>query len=163
MVAPAFAVSELMLGEIPAAFSVELGWGPVRIVFTDQRVLVLWTGPHSFLPSKRTYVEWKLALPPVPSVRVAEGTWPGAAEPPAWELTNSAIFDVRVRMEHGLSPDRDVCDFSLAATSDGFRTTALGGLGVKKGGVGRFLARVPGPAPPVEQFLRGMPIASALR
>ena len=162
-VGPAFAVSEFMLGEIPAAFSVELGWGPVRVVFTDQRVLVLWTGPHSFLPNKRTYLAWKQSLPPVPRFRTAEGTWSDTPEPPAWELTNRAIVDVRVRVEHGFSPDPDVCDLSVTATGDGFRTTALAGLGVKKGGLGRFLARVPGPAPPVEQFLRGMPIASALQ
>lgn len=52
-----FRANELLLGGIPTAFSVLLGWGPVRIVFTDQRVLVLWTGPHQFLPNQRAYLE----------------------------------------------------------------------------------------------------------
>jgi hypothetical protein len=158
-----FTVKELLLGDIPTAFAASLGWGPVRIVFTDQRVLVLWTGPHQFLPSKHVYMEWKGALPPLPRTRLLDGTWVSGPEAPAWEFDNSAIIAIHVGKEHGLSPDPDVCDLSIEALSDGTRTTALGGMPLRRGSEGGVLWRVPGPVAPIEDFLRRMPIAAVVR
>jgi len=160
---PAFSVHELLIGDVPVAFSAALGWGPVRIVFTDQRVLAMWTGPHQFLPSPRLYRDWKASLPSLPPTRNLDGNWVNGPEAPAWDFDNSAILDIRVGKERGILTDPDVSDLSIKALSDGTRTTALGGMPLRPRSEVAMIFRVPGPAPPIEEFLRGMPIRAAVR
>lgn len=161
--APMFAVNELLLGEIPMAFSWEMGFGPVRIVFTDQRVLVLWTGPHQFFASMRIYRAWKASLPALPPARVLTGTWVAPAEPPAWDFDHSAITSVAVGPVHALPSDPDMSSLSIAAGTDGIRCTTMGGIPFRRGVEVVARWRVPGPTAPIEDFLRGMPIATVLR
>ncbi|MGA8303845.1 MAG: hypothetical protein WA691_10130 [Thermoplasmata archaeon] len=151
------------MGDIPTAFEVTLGYGPVRIAFTDQRILVPWTGPHQFLPSKRVYMAWKGAIPTLPRTRVLNGPWVAGTEAPAWEFDNSATIAVHVGKEHGLSPDPDVCDLAIKARSDGSRTTALGAMPLRPGSEGTMFWRIPGPAPAIDDFLRALPIAAVVR
>ncbi len=158
-----FAVNELLLGDIPMAFSWELGFGPVRIVITDQRVLVLWIGPHQFFPSTRIYKEWKASLPALSRTRELSGTWVAPAEPPAWEFDISAIVSVHVGKVHALPSDPDMCALAITATADGIRSTAIGGMQFRHGVEKVIEWRVPGPASPIEDFLRRMPVAQFVR
>jgi len=158
-----FILSELLIGDIPVAFGWDFGFGPVRIVFTDQRILVLWTGPHQFFPSMRVYKEWKASLPDTPRARVLSGPWVPPAEPPAWEIDNSEIVSARVGEVRAIPSDSGMCALIISAVTDGIRSTTMGGIQFRRGLEQALTWRVPGPAPPIEDFLRRMPVAQFLR
>ncbi|MCI4365940.1 MAG: hypothetical protein L3K10_07800 [Thermoplasmata archaeon] len=149
------------MGEIPTAFEVTLDWGPVRIAFTDRRIIVIWTGPHHFLPSRRSYFEWKRALPPLPPARTVGSPWVQGKGEIAWEFALSTVAAIRASQEHGLGTDPDVCDLAVETWWNGDRASTMGPppwAGRSDGGF-TLVWRVPGESSSLLQFLRKMPVA----
>jgi ribosomal protein L40E len=73
--AGALFLAEQQLGEIPRAFAIVNGIGPVRLVFTDQQIFIMNTGQHTMMPNRELYEEWKRASPAEAPWRFTEGPW----------------------------------------------------------------------------------------
>ena len=157
---------ELWLGEIPAAYCVQQRTGPVRVVFTDRRVLVLWTGPHEVLPRPSKYYAWKAARLPAPQTRMVGTLWQETSEPVAWDVDYAAIYEVQAEKPRGWPIDREVAVVTFQLGGDGVRMTPDGmPTGERLAGEETRSIRlwVPGEPEPVVAFLRQLPVARVVQ
>jgi len=154
---------EVWVGEIPNAFCVVRRWGPVRVVLTDRRVLVLWTGPYQFLPSPTMYKTWKSSLPLGPRTRLVGTPWFDPGSEVLWDVDYAAVHAARARRPIGIGIDRDVCDVYLTVWGDGVRMTTDGAPPENYLARGEFtpmvVLRVPGDPETIEQFFQKTPLA----
>ena len=155
--------AEQWIGEIPQAFVITFGWGPVRIQFTDRRMVVLNFGEHSIIPRPSVYNNWKRSLPTEVRWRSRSEPWCIPAEPICWVFENWAIAAAHADVEHGIGVDRDCCQLTLLVWNHGIRFSPLGpspeGWPQAHAPWMDFHWRVPGDPDGLTSFLRTMPFA----
>jgi hypothetical protein len=155
---------EWLAGEILSAYSITLTTGPVRISFTDRRVLVHWIGPSQLLPGPRLYAAWKSTLGGSPILRSVGRPWQEVQERLAWGFENTCVESIQATRERGIGIDSDVCHLRIRAAWGGITSAHSGPepwprLGPKPLTV---FWRVPGSATVLADLLRRMPIAFAV-
>jgi len=155
--------TEILVGEIPSAFAIGPACGPVRIEFTDRRMIVRWLAPPSLLVRRRVLEEWRSSLPATPPERLLGTPWSDRSEPVAWEIANSAIGAIRGTKEVGIGVDPGFSQLTVSAWWKGIRVAPMGplpwdGIVGRSGTVGAHW-RVPGAAEELDSFLRALPIA----
>jgi len=153
---------EQVVGEIPQAFTVLWGWGPVRLAFTDRHMFVINTGEHSLLPSPRLYSKWKAALPVENRFRFMSGPWQTPAYPIRWAFDNGAISGVNAHTPHGIGVDRDVGELDLSVYDAGI-VVLPGPVPSSRGGVAQFCWRIPGDVDGLRAFLCQLPFGAVVR
>lgn len=163
---PLTAPAEQIIGEIPQAFVITLGWGPVRIAFTDRHVYVMNTGEHSLIPRPSIYRDWKSTLPPQARWRSVSEPWRAPTDPIRWTFGNWAIASVVAEKEHGIGIDHDCCQLGLGVWKEGIQFSPAGsspqGFSEGRDPWIDFHWRVPGDPEGLTDFLRTMPFASVV-
>jgi hypothetical protein len=159
---PGSEVEEWTVGQILSAFSSTHLEGPVRITFTDRRVLVHWIGPHTLFVRPRIYAAWKATLAGFPIYRQVRGPWSDGMEPLAIAFDLECIHRLRAAPVHGIGVDRDVCQLVLFADESGVVRPVTGPTPFPLTGPeeGNWAWKVPGSAPVLRDFLLQMPVAS---
>ena len=157
---------EQLIGEIPQAFVITFGWGPVRIDFTDRQMFVMNIGEHSLIPRPSIYKNWKSTLRPEIPWRSLSEPWQIPAEPIRWAFENWAIAAVHAAEERGFGVDHDCCQLTLTVWNHGIRFSPLGpspeGWSQARAPWMDFHWRVPGDPNVLTGFLRTMPFASVV-
>ncbi|HTW77115.1 MAG TPA: hypothetical protein VMG14_05050 [Thermoplasmata archaeon] len=109
---------EPVLGEIPRAFQMTRGFGPVRIIFTASRILVYNDGDFRAFPSPDLYRSWRSALPSGDSWRITGAPLYPSLTPPLWNVENSGVVRVQVRQARGIGIEKDDIEIGIFLRPD---------------------------------------------
>ena len=154
--------SEMLLGEIPAAYSVGPLCGPVRIEFTDRRMIVRWMGTTSFMIHPKMWKGWMNALEPGPGARLVRAAWADRPEPVAWVIGYPSFGAARAFKRVGIGIDPGFCMLSVTAWWDGISHSPMGDSPVlppRRGQPAHAQWTVPGDEGALDAFLRQLPFA----
>lgn len=110
--------SDPVVGEINRAFQMTLGFGPVRLIFTRQRILAYNDGEYRTLPSASLYRQWKSALPTGQNWRVTSVPSLPFTTPPLWNIEVEGVLAARSRRPWGIGADADAASLTLAVRPD---------------------------------------------
>lgn len=132
--------------------------GPVRVLLTDRRLIVLWQGDHHLLPSRARYNAWRSGLAETLSWHLGDADPPRATEQLAWDIPNRLVSNLFAATMRGIGGDRRLSMLNIAVFSE-FLT------GSRE--LGRYGETVPllslvvyGPAESLNDFLRHTPLAT---
>ena len=149
--------AERVIGEISPAYSFARQHGPVRIVISDRRFIVLWTGGHSWLPRLSRYNEWRKSAANSIAWRLGSGALPSQAESIAWSLEHNAISNLFAQRKWGLGADPKVALLNVAVFQ--YQLGFGASTGVGWGPMPVFTFAVPGQPNALEGFLRSTPLS----
>jgi hypothetical protein len=147
---------EVLIAEILSAYSQARSSGPVRILFTDRRLVILWTGPHSILPRPTLYRAWMSSPGPSPPWRIGRTDFPAYGLEVAWDLPYLSIANLWVPRIIGPGAGHDVALLNLKIMATGLSGPApLSFLGKPTGGL---IFAVPGTREALRAFLQQTPL-----
>jgi len=154
--------SERLVGEIPSAMNTLHGQGPVRIDFTDRRLLALRLGEWSAWPSPRLYRAWKSDTSSWQPWRLVDVRSYAPDRPILWAAENRAILSINATRPIGIGVDRRACELWATVSADGV-TASPGGpgappLGIDEQGYVRLAWHVHGEPEELLHFLQQTPL-----
>ena len=138
---------ELVGGEIPDAFSTSEWFGPVRLLFTNVRVLVVAQGSGSSVRSPLALRRWQRAPGLIRQVQVVSTPLGAEPERVVWGILNSAVTAVSVERPAGTERSAEESLVRLRAHPAGVQPgsdTWRGPLGGLLASLDRTAGAVPG-------------------
>lgn len=102
------------MAEINRAFQMTFGFGPVRLIFSSERLFVYNDGEYRAFPSPALYRQWKSALPAGVTWRLTDVPSIPFTTPPLWNIEIGGVLAARARRPWGIAADTEVASLTLA-------------------------------------------------
>lgn len=172
--------AERVLGEIPEAYSTMMWSGPVRVLFTDRRVMGVSTGSGTIVRSPSMFEEWKQSQISPKAPQYPESILLTVPSLAVWAVANNGVKVVEVRPFEQRDLPNPGCRVSLHAayravrSAEGLKMDPIAGpvadLGVAVFQVIGFQKRpkglefiIPWSDSTTREFLKRTPLAPVVR
>jgi hypothetical protein len=158
---------EVLVAQIQSAFAVGVPMGPVRLDFTDRRLVVASTVPPAYPPALALYRSWRASIPSGPVCRLVGAPY-GPEVGDVWaEIPNAEMTFIRAHREIGLFTDKTVSDLDVSNTRRGLQIALPGstkpGVYVRSPEARQLRFRVPATPEEIYAFLLQSPWRNVVR